>query len=115
MSRERDMHYIYKITFPDGKYYIGCTYDLKARLYAHLNKPYDNSKVSEYMVSSGYTQDDIEIEVLRQLMYKGIAKRVERGIINKNYYDDNMINNPRFKPKEEGFKIKMPNGEITYV
>jgi len=91
-------HYVYKMSFPDGRYYIGCTYNLARRLHNHELSAmryyqYKNNKLYNAIIKHGF--DRMDFEILSVCKDRTEGRVVESVIINKHKNDSNMLN--RFK------------------
>lgn len=57
---------IYKINYPNGKYYIGLSNDIKRRIREHWNK--DDGQPSHYAIKKYFScREEIEFDILEQI------------------------------------------------
>ena len=89
---------IYKITCPDGKYYIGSTTrGLLQRLVSHFtpsSAARKTSSLGEHIHENGYTKKDITREII-QRFEKGEEKhmrKIEKEIIAEHIFDPLCLN-----------------------
>ena len=59
---------IYKLTFPDGKYYVGQTKNLLNRVNLYIRNHENGSKSGVHSVISKFGLEDIDIEVLCRIV-----------------------------------------------
>lgn len=88
---------VYKLIFPDGTFYIGCTKNLKKRLREH--NFYGKNKKNHQRVSSKINQYGINnfiTETLFSIENKELAFKLERKIILSNKENSLMLNSIEF-------------------
>ena len=85
-------HLVYKITFPDNTYYIGCTCDLERRIYQHnwWSEPLSTSMVGKKIYRFG--KNNFSVSVLGSFPNRYKAIRAETNILERNIDDPKNIN-----------------------
>ena len=87
------MYTIYRINFPDGKTYVGCTANLSKRMYIHFKNPindYSRDQISKY------GKDAIQYEALAESVPEYLSGNVERYFILKEGSNSTNKIIPRF-------------------
>ena len=88
----------YKITCPDGKFYIGSTRKkIRQRLKSHFF--YKNTSLYSYCERLGYKMSDVKIECLKKYKDYETAESAEYKLLDKLKSDKNLLNKILKKPK----------------
>lgn len=120
-----DKQYIYKLTFPSGKCYIGRTKDVDDRMYGHQRSAFHkNSTNSVHKAMRKYGEGSWSVDILAETIGEDNAQVIEESFIKKynsvkRGYNDtyggggrNMwIDNPKLKKKQSETLSKMFSGE----
>ena len=83
------MYTVYRINFPDGKTYVGCTKHYKARMYRHYIDPINNYAKSQI---EKYGKDAIRSEILADGIPSHLKESVEaRFIVSEGDRATNLV------------------------
>ncbi len=93
---------VYRINFPDGLYYIGCTsQSLEQRLKRHLNSNSESLYKRKIFLSYGLSVD--HIMALTEVLYDGWDAEFHESYIIFHSSDDENLINKQIKKDEPDF------------
>ena len=109
------MKAVYKINFPCGHFYIGCTiHTLKTRLAAHLSDPTNNRKMALIYKYELCTAS--KLMEITEVIYKGAnSGLVEKYLIHNNKYNDLCVNGIYPSEKPKSMKYEMAKYAELYI
>lgn len=95
-------NFVYKITSPSGKYYIGSTNNLQRRITSHFNGQgkKDNSSLYLSAATKKYGKENMQITILGEFSCREEAYKIEQEYLDK-YFNDPLCMN--IKKKAKGF------------
>lgn len=85
-------HCVYKISFPDGSYYIGVTCNLKQRIKQHITGPRSPYTPNVSHNIQKKFPDSFSVHVLGLFTDRIRAFRAEKNILLRHVNDDNNLN-----------------------
>lgn len=85
---EKYKHYVYKMIFPDGAYYIGCSHQLAVRMHQHEKKRGDSIVLYNKLDEFG----EYELKIISVHENRSEAREHEKKLINKCVHDIHLLN-----------------------
>lgn len=105
---------VYKICFPDGKYYIGQSKNPKERMYDHWHAPQNARLFAELDKYDSWS--DVECKVLRTFQTKEKCDEYEAKLIREHIHDPNNLNKqygPGGNPNGRKYPGRVDDGKMV--